>query len=37
MSGLCQGKLIAPLTFEGSCNRLVFKTWLEEKLLPQLH
>ncbi len=36
MSGLCQGKLIAPLTFEGSCNRLVFEKWLEEKLLPEL-
>lgn len=36
MSGLCQGKLIAPLTFEGSCNRLVFEKWLEEKLVPLL-
>ncbi|MEH1880514.1 IS630 family transposase [Nostoc sp.] len=36
MSGLCQGKLVAPLTFEGSCNRLLFEKWLEEKLLPQL-
>ncbi len=36
MSGLCQGKLIAPLTFEGSCNRAVFEKWLEEKLLTQL-
>lgn len=25
ISGLCQGKLIAPLTFEGSCNRSVFE------------
>ena len=37
MSGLCQGKLMAPLTFEGSCNRSVFETWLEEKLLPGLN
>ena len=36
MSGLCQGKLIAPLTFEGSCNRSVFEKWLEEKLLTVL-
>ena len=36
MSALCQGKLVAPLTFEGSCNRLVFEKWLEEKLLPEL-
>lgn len=37
MSGLCQGKLIAPLTFEGACNRLVFEQWLEEQLLPLLN
>jgi transposase len=36
MSALCQGKLVAPLTFEGSCNRLVFEKWLAEKLLPKL-
>lgn len=36
LSGLCQGKLIAPLTFEGSCNRLIFEKWLEEKLIPEL-
>lgn len=36
MSGLCQGKLGAPLTFEGSCNRQVFETWLEEMLIPSL-
>lgn len=33
---LCQGKLVAPLTFEGSCNRQVFETWLEEMLTPSL-
>lgn len=37
MSGLYQGKLIAPLTFEWSCNRLIFEKWLEEKLLPLLN
>ena len=36
MSALCQGKLVAPLTFEGTCNRLVFEKWLEEKLIPEL-
>jgi transposase len=36
ISALCQGKLIAPFTFEGSCNRLVFEQWLSEKLLPML-
>lgn len=37
MSGLCQGLLVAPITFEGSCNRQVFEKWLEEMLLPSLH
>ena len=36
ISSLCEGKLVAPLTFEGSCNRVVFEKWLGEKLLPQL-
>lgn len=36
MSGLVQGKLIAPLTFEGVCNRQVFEQWLEEMLIPKL-
>lgn len=36
VSGLCQGKLITPLTFEGCCNRKVFEKWLEEMLIPQL-
>ncbi len=36
MSGLCSGKLIAPLTFEGSCNRQVFEKWLETMLIPNL-
>lgn len=36
ISALCQGQLVAPLTFEDSCNRLVFEKWLEEKLLPEL-
>lgn len=36
MSGLYQGKLIAPLTFEGCCNRTIFEKWLSEKLLPEL-
>ncbi len=36
MSALCQGKLLAPLTFEGACNRSVFEQWLSEKLVPEL-
>jgi hypothetical protein len=31
-----QGKLFAPMTFAGSCNRDLFELWLEECLLPQL-
>ena len=34
VSGLCQGSLIAPLTFVGSCNRLVVEKWLAEMLRP---
>lgn len=36
ISGLRQGELIAPLTFEGSCNRQVFEKWLQEMLIPSL-
>jgi len=36
ISGLCQGKLLAPLTFIGSCNRSLFEKWLAEKLIPEL-
>ncbi len=28
--------MFAPLTFEGSCNRDLFETWLKESLIPQL-
>ena len=28
--------LLAPMTFEGSCNREVVETWLEKVLLPHL-
>ena len=33
----CQNQLLAPFTVEGSCNRTVFETWLENCLLPLLH
>lgn len=36
IAALNQGKLIAPLTFEGSCNRQVFEKWLTESLIPML-
>ena len=28
--------LIAPMTYEGYCNRAVFEAWLEQSLLPAL-
>ncbi len=36
IAALSQKKLIAPLSFEGSCNRQVFEKWLEEMLIPLL-
>ena len=36
IAALKQGKLFAPMTFTGSCNRDLFEMWLEQCLLPQL-
>lgn len=36
LSALKSGKLFAPLTFEGSCNRDLFETWLRDCLIPKL-
>jgi transposase len=36
IAALKEGKVFAPLTFEGSCNRDLFETWLRESLIPQL-
>ena len=36
IAGYRQGKLIAPFTVEGTCNRTVFETWLENCLIPVL-
>ena len=36
IAALCEHQLIAPFTVEGSCNRTVFETWLENCLLPVL-
>lgn len=36
ISALKEGKVFAPLTFEGCCNRDLFETWLEKNLIPQL-
>ena len=36
IAGLKEGRLFAPMTFAGSCNRDLFELWLEECLVPQL-
>ncbi len=36
IAALCQGKVFAPMTFVGSCNRNLFEMWLEQCLIPQL-
>jgi len=36
IAALKQGKLFAPMTFAGSCNRNLFEMWLADCLLPQL-
>ena len=36
IAALCNKKLLAPFTVEGSCNRVVFETWLSECLIPVL-
>jgi len=33
---LKSGKILAPLTFQGSCNKSLFETWLKDCLLPKL-
>jgi transposase len=36
IAGYRDGKLIAPFTVEGACNRTVFELWLETFLIPIL-
>lgn len=36
IAALCNAQLLAPFTIEGACNRVVFETWLETCLIPQL-
>lgn len=36
IAALKESKLFSPMTFEGSCNRLLFEAWLQQSLLPQL-
>ena len=37
VAALKAGKMFAPMSFEGSCNRVLFEHWLESSLLAQLH
>ena len=36
IAAYCQRNLMAPFTIVGSCNRVVFETWLETCLVPVL-
>jgi transposase len=36
IAALRETQLFAPLTFTGSCNRVLFEQWLSECLIPQL-
>jgi transposase len=36
IAALKEGKLFAPMTFTGSCNRDLFEMWLAQSLIPQL-
>ena len=36
MAALCQGQLLAPLTFTGSCDAGLVEAWFEQQLLPVL-
>ncbi len=32
----CQGEVLAPMVFEGNCDRMLFEHWFETQLLPRL-
>ena len=36
MAALCQGELLAPLTFQGTCYATLVESWMEHQLLPHL-
>jgi transposase len=36
IAALKDGKVIAPITFAGSCNRDLFEMWLAKSLIPKL-
>jgi hypothetical protein len=36
MAALCQGQILAPLTFQGTCYATLVEAWMEQQLLPLL-
>ena len=36
IAALKQDIVFAPMTFEGTCNRILMEQWLQESLVPQL-
>lgn len=36
MAALCQGQLLSPLTFQGTCYATLVESWVEHQLLPHL-
>ncbi|MGK7913651.1 MAG: transposase, partial [Synechococcus sp.] len=36
-AGWSQGSVLAPMTFEGYCDTVVFETWVEQMLVPSLN
>lgn len=36
IAAYCERRLSAPFTVKGACNRVVFETWLETCLVPEL-
>lgn len=37
ITALREGRLFAPMTFTGSCNRGLVEMWLAQSLIPKLH
>ena len=36
VAGWCNRKVLAPMTFEGYCDTLLFEAWVEQRLVPEL-
>jgi putative transposase len=36
IAGLCNKKIIAPLVFEGTCNSILFATYIKDFLIKEL-